>query len=64
MENQRVRSINVQNLDDEQIKAIELKLGEKIKPIITKAIDDVNEFLNPYGLAVNANFKIVENVKE
>jgi len=64
MSKQRVRTINVENLDNEQLKAIEAKLIEKVSPIVAKAIEDANKFLNPYGLTANIGFEIVESQKQ
>ena len=64
MENRRLRTINVDKLDNEQLKAIEAKLIEKVSPIVAKAIADANKFLNPYGLTANIGFEIVESPKQ
>ena len=63
MENQRVRTIDIDKLEPEQLKAIEGKLVEKVSPIVAKAIEDANKFLNPYGLSAKMTFEIAEYQK-
>jgi hypothetical protein len=60
MENQRVRTIDVDKLSSEQVQAIEKKLVEKINPIVAKAIEDANKFLNPYGLKALMSFEVTQ----
>lgn len=64
MENQRLRTIDIEKLDEEQLKAIEARLVEKLNPIMAKAIKDANKFLSPYGLSANIGFEIVEASKK
>jgi len=60
MKNQRVRTIDVNKLSEEQISVIEEKLIEKINPIVVQAIMDANKFLNPYGLKAVMAFEITQ----
>lgn len=64
MQNQRVRTIDLEKLNKEQLEAIEAKLIQKVSPIVAKAIEDANRFLNPYGLSANIGFEIVELPKQ
>lgn len=63
-ENQRVRTIDIEKLEPEQLQAIEAKLIEKVSPIVAKAMEDANKFLNPYGLTAKIGFEIVESAQK
>jgi hypothetical protein len=60
MEKQRVRKVSIEKLNEEQLQAVEQKLVEKINPIVQKAIQDANRFLEPYGLSAKMAFEVVE----
>jgi len=64
MENQRVRTIDIEKLSSEQLQAIEAKLINKVSPIVAKAIEDANKFLNPYGLSAKIGFEIIESTQK
>lgn len=46
----RTRTVNVDELSDEQLEVIQQQLSSKITGIIDKACEDANKFLNVYGL--------------
>jgi hypothetical protein len=60
MKNQRVRTIDVEKLSEEQFNAIQDKLVEKLNPIVAKAIQEANRFLEPYGLSAKMAFEVSE----
>ena len=54
------KTIDIEKLTEEQVIVIQEKLVAKLNPIIAKAVQDANKFLEPYGLSAKMEFQVTE----
>jgi len=59
----RERKINIENMAPEQIDELSKRLGDKIREICDKAVEESNKLLNIYGM--NAKMMVtIESLNE
>lgn len=56
----RSRKVDVEKLDETQLDAIGEALGKKVAVITEKAAQDVNEFMNIYGIKAKVVIQLVD----
>ena len=54
----RERKVNVENMDNEQIRVVEDQISAKLRVIIDNACEEANKLLNIYGLEAKMQFSL------
>lgn len=60
----RERKVDLGKLSEEQLKSLEVQLGDKIKEICSAACDKANKLLNIYGLQAKMHLVITHKESE
>jgi hypothetical protein len=55
----RVRKVDIDKLPEEDLKNLEVSLGNKLKTIFEETISKSNRYLNVYGLRVLIKYEVV-----
>jgi hypothetical protein len=57
---ERTRKVDINNLSEEQFKSIEENLKKEVSKRIDTAVEDINRYLNVYGLEILLGVRVVK----
>ena len=58
--NDRMRKVDLNKMDNDALANLEVQLGEKTAKLLNKTAEEINKFLNIYGLQAKLSYQLEE----